>query len=207
MAQAPILVPDDGPASLEGNEIPSQKAEGIRYRISRLLGEGGMGSAFLHRAPETANEDEAAAVHLTLRLVLTAIWAAALIGLSLLFAQGELRLALIALTVIFAGLYLTDTPKVILARRVQHRRLAVLDLLCAVATTIVALVLARREFELIALLATDAVTLALTVPRTGTRLHAPDGTTIEVVDSTARRVRMVRVHHRSRLATRQDRAG
>lgn len=131
--------------------------------FSGLLPVFGMGSAFLHRAPETADEDEAAAVHLTLRLALTAVWAAALIGLSLLFARGELRQALVVLTIVFAGLYLTDTPKVILARRVLHRRLAVLDLLNAIVTTIVALILAWRGYELTALLATDAATLAVTV--------------------------------------------
>src|SRR5690606_16803224 len=71
----------------------------------------GMGSAFLHRSPETTHEERAAAVHFTLRIVLTAIWAAALIFLTTLFATGELRLALIVLTLAFAGLYLTDTPK------------------------------------------------------------------------------------------------
>lgn len=40
--------------------------------------------------------------------------------------------------------------------------------------------------------------LAFSVPAAGTRLNTPDGTTIEVVDSSPRRVRMVRVHHHAR---------
>jgi putative hemolysin len=36
--------------------------------------------------------------------------------------------------------------------------------------------------------------LALAVPSIGTRLQAPDGTVLEVVDASSRRVRMVRVH-------------
>jgi putative hemolysin len=40
--------------------------------------------------------------------------------------------------------------------------------------------------------------LALTVPPAGARLQAPDGTTLEVVDASPRRVRMVRVHHHPR---------
>jgi putative hemolysin len=36
--------------------------------------------------------------------------------------------------------------------------------------------------------------IALTVPAIGSRLRAPDGTTLEIVDASSRRVRMVRVH-------------
>ncbi|MBA3456245.1 MAG: HlyC/CorC family transporter [Deltaproteobacteria bacterium] len=38
--------------------------------------------------------------------------------------------------------------------------------------------------------------LALTVPPVGTKLVAPDGTVLEIVDASPRRVRMVRVHRR-----------
>lgn len=131
--------------------------------FSGILPVFGLGSAFLHRVPETANEDEAAAVHLTLRLLLTGIWVVALVGLSIVFTQGSLRLAMVVLTLVFAGLHLTDTPKVIFARRVQHRRLATVDLLNAVFSTIAAIILARRGYELTALLATDVATLLVTV--------------------------------------------
>lgn len=123
----------------------------------------GMASAFLHRSPETANEEQAAAVHFTLRLVLTSCWAGILILAAFLFTSAELRLALIVLTLVFSGLYLTDTPKAILTRRVEHRRLAMLDLLTALVTSIVAVYLAARGFGLTALLATDIVTLILAV--------------------------------------------
>ena len=123
----------------------------------------GMGSAYLHRSPETADEEQAAAVHFTLRLVLTALWAALLVLLAYLFTNGALRIALVALTLTFAGLYLTDTPKIILTRRVEHRRLAVLDLLTAITTTLAAVVMARRGYDLWALLATDIVTLGVAI--------------------------------------------
>jgi putative hemolysin len=38
--------------------------------------------------------------------------------------------------------------------------------------------------------------LALTVPPIGSKLATPDGTTLEIVDASARRVRMVRVYRR-----------
>ncbi len=130
--------------------------------LSGILPAWGMGSAYLHRAPETADAERAAAVHFTLRLALTALWAAALILAALALAQGPLRAALIALTLVFAGLYLCDTPKAVLARRVEHRRLAVLELINAVGTTLVGVALAWRGYGLTALLATDAVTVLFT---------------------------------------------
>jgi O-antigen/teichoic acid export membrane protein len=131
--------------------------------FSGILPLFGTSTAFLHRTTETADEEPAAAVHFTLRLALVMLWAAALIGLAVLLTQGELRYALIFLTVAFVGLHLTDTPRYILVRRVEHRRLAVLDLLTAMVTTGVAVALAYRGFGLTALLATDAATFLLAV--------------------------------------------
>ena len=74
--------------------------------LSGILPQWGMGSAFLHRTTETADESHAAAVHFTLRLLLTAVWLAALLALTAWLAEGALRLALLVLAVAFAGLYL-----------------------------------------------------------------------------------------------------
>lgn len=131
--------------------------------FSGILPMFGMGGAYLHRAPETADEEQAAAVHFTLRLALTTLWTIILLAVAYLFTEDSLRLALIVLTLVFAGIYMTDTPKIILTRRVDHRRLAVLDLLTALTTTVVAVMLAGRGFGLVALLATDVVTLVLAV--------------------------------------------
>ena len=131
--------------------------------FSGILPMFGMGSAFLFRTTQTADEEQAAAVHFTLRLVLTSCWASTLILMAVLFTSDELRLALVVITLAFAGLYLTDTPKIILTRRVAHRRLAVLDLSTALATSIVAVFLAHRGYGLKALLATDIITLVLAV--------------------------------------------
>jgi putative hemolysin len=46
--------------------------------------------------------------------------------------------------------------------------------------------------------------LALSIPPAGTRLHAPDGTVLEIVDSSQRRVRMVRILPRLPAAERAD---
>ena len=123
----------------------------------------GMNAAYLHRAPETADEDHAAAVHFTLRLALTALWATLLVLAASLLAPEPLRSALVVLTLAYGGIYLTDTPHTILVRRVQHRRLAVLNLAIAAVTTVTAVLLAAQGYGLTALLATDVVTLLLFV--------------------------------------------
>lgn len=122
----------------------------------------GMGGAFLHRAPETENQERAAAVHFTLKLLFTALWACLMITGAMLFTSGELRTALLLLTATTGGVQLAQTPRLILTRRVVHRRLALLQLVNALLTTIAALGLAWKGATLWALLVTDIVTLALT---------------------------------------------
>jgi putative hemolysin len=58
----------------------------------------------------------------------------------------------------------------------------------------VALPIAREHTTMAGL----CMALALTAPAIGTRLRAPDGTTIEVVDASPKRVRMVRLIHHTR---------
>lgn len=126
--------------------------------FSGIVPQWGMAGAFLHRSPETADEERAAAVHFTLRLVTTSLWAAALILGALALAGNPLRTAIVVLTLAYASIYLTDTPRTLLGRRVQHRRLALLDLAAAAATTVVAVALAEAGYGLTSLLATDLVT-------------------------------------------------
>ncbi len=129
--------------------------------FSGILPNFGMGGAFLHRAPETADEDRAAAVLFTLRCLLTVLWISALVLAAMLFSSGPLRTALIVMALTYGGLFIVDVQRLVRVRRVQHRLLALLDLQTAILTTIVAVVLARRGYGLTALLATDIVTLLL----------------------------------------------
>ena len=131
--------------------------------FSGILPNFGMGGAFLHRAPETADEDRAAAVFFTLRCFLTLLWIGIMAVAAILFSSGPLRLALIVMALTYGGLYIVDVQRLVQVRRVQHRRLALLDLQTAILTTVVAVVLARRGYGLTALLATDVVTVLLGV--------------------------------------------
>ncbi len=123
----------------------------------------GLRGAFLHRAPETEDEEEAAAVLFTLSLVLTAIWTILIVIGTLLLAEGPDRLALLVMTGTQAGVQVSTAPRAILVRRVVHRRLALLQLLDIVISAGVALYLAWRGAGLWALLATNIVTLVLTI--------------------------------------------
>lgn len=131
--------------------------------FSIVIPEFGLGGAFLHRTVETEDEEAAAAHHFTLNLILIGLWMLILMAATLVMTSGELRLALLALTLFYGGLQLARTPQLILIRRVAHRRLAILDLLTALLTTAVALFLAWRGETLLALLATDLVALLVTV--------------------------------------------
>lgn len=123
----------------------------------------GMGGAFMHRAPETEDEEDAAAIHFTLKLLLTTGWAMIMLLGTLLFAEKDTQNALLILTITQAGIHLTQTPQLILYRRVVHRRLALLELISSLLITLISVFLAWQGAELWALLAMDIVLLVLRV--------------------------------------------
>ena len=131
--------------------------------LSSALPVFGMWGAFLHRAPESQDEKQLAAVHFTLKGLFTLVWAAVLLGVAMIFTEGETRLALMLLTVIYGGIHLAQTPRLMLTRRVVHRRLALLQLVDALLSSILAIVLAWQGVTLWALIGTDVVTLIVTI--------------------------------------------
>jgi O-antigen/teichoic acid export membrane protein len=123
----------------------------------------GMMGAFLHRARETQDEEEAAAAHFTLKAILTLLWATFMVGGALLLTTGPRRTALLVLTATTGLVQLVQTPKLILMRRVVHRRLALLQVTTTTAAAITAIFLAWSGWTLWALLATDIVALILNI--------------------------------------------
>ena len=123
----------------------------------------GMGGAFLHRAPETQDEQHAADIHFTLKAILTLTWAAILVAVAFSLTTGETRIALLTLTFTTTGIELAQTPQLILIRRVVHRRLALIQLASVLLASLLALSLAWKGIALWALLATDLVTLVVTI--------------------------------------------
>jgi O-antigen/teichoic acid export membrane protein len=131
--------------------------------LTAVVAHFGLGGAFLHRSPETEDEEQAAAVHFTLTLIFTVAWAALLLAGAWLYTSGPTRTALLVSTLTTGGITLAYTPRLILVRRVVHRRLALLKALNVLLTTVVALGLAWRGATLWALLATDIVSLVLAI--------------------------------------------
>lgn len=132
-------------------------------RLSAVVFGFGMNEAFLHRAAETEDEDHAAAVWFTLKLILSSVWFI-LIGLGAFqFAEGPDRIALLVIALAQWGMALTAVPRQILVRRVVHRRLALLQSVDLLLSAIVAIFLASRGVGLWALLCTDIVTIILSV--------------------------------------------
>ena len=136
---------------------------GSLIALTSVFANFGLDAAFMHRSEHTADEGQAARAHFTLKLLFTALWTGALLGGALLFTTGEQQVALVALTLTGAANHLTQTPKLILMRRIVHRRLAVLNIANALLTTAVSVGLAAASVTLWALLATDLVSLALSV--------------------------------------------
>jgi O-antigen/teichoic acid export membrane protein len=131
--------------------------------LSSMLSDFGLGSAFVHRSPETEDEEQAAAVHFTLKCLLTLIWAMALLISSLVLFEGQTLAAFLLITITASATNLTSTPRVILIRRVVHRRLALMRLLTSVTSSLVAVGLAWYGFALGALLASNVVSAVLSV--------------------------------------------
>lgn len=127
--------------------------------LTFLIADFGTGAAFIHRAPETENEQDAASVQFTLKLIFGTIWAILMSLVTYLYAQDMMRTALFALVALGWVGNLVNTPKVILIRRVQHRKFALIQVGDAVLTTTVALTFAYNGATIGALIAIDATAL------------------------------------------------
>jgi len=123
----------------------------------------GMAGAFLHRCSETEDEEKAAAVHFTIKLILTLIWTVLMTAVAFMFAKGQTLTALLVIIITATGLHLTQTPALIFNRRIKHRRLAVLSLCNDIIATPIALVLAWKGLALWALLSIPVVEMILNV--------------------------------------------
>ena len=123
--------------------------------VSSILADLGMGTAFIHRAEETEDESQAAASFFTLKIILTLTWAGLVTALSYISIEPLYRPALLTLTFIHVGTNLTAVPRMILHRRVVHKRLSLLSTLSTIVGSFASLVFARRGYPLWALMITD----------------------------------------------------
>ena len=88
----------------------------------------GLGAAATHRVPETEDEERTMAIFFTLRLILLTIGALLLCGMAVIFFMGLRRRVLIVLALSGWALRIAMTGNVLLIRRVEHRRLAMIEI-------------------------------------------------------------------------------
>jgi O-antigen/teichoic acid export membrane protein len=91
------------------------------------------------------------------------LWALLLGLAAILWAEGPSKTALIVLILINVGLQLTTTPRMMLIRRVEHKRLAIVSMTISILSTTLAIIIALQGGELWALLASDIVALCVTI--------------------------------------------
>ncbi len=130
--------------------------------LTRALPQYGLSGAILHRARESEGEN-ALRVHFTLTIIFGVIWLALLGGFSLFGVSGAARSVLwvIAATEFLDSL--TNTGRMILIKQVVFSRIALINLLQAVATTLGAIWLAYLGFGIWSLVATDVIAALVVV--------------------------------------------
>ena len=131
--------------------------------ITSGLANFGMGSAFLYRCEETEDLEHTAAVHFTLQMVLNLIWTVLMVAGGFLFIQPSpdgFRTAYFVIMFSKTATNFAKTPHSILARQVQHRRLALVSIFDVVFTFIATSVLAILGQPLWSLLSMYIVTVA-----------------------------------------------
>lgn len=110
--------------------------------LSEVVPNFGFGAALVNQSDETEDQAAAAAVHFTLRLITRSTWALAMIGIAVAFGSGPFQTALIVLTIAAWLRGLGATVLSLLVRRVEHERIAIVQVLGDVTSTIIAIVLA-----------------------------------------------------------------
>jgi O-antigen/teichoic acid export membrane protein len=129
--------------------------------LTRALPRFGMGNAMLHRVSESEGEI-AYRVHFTLSVLLNIFWMLLIGGIGYFYA-GEYRWVLwvILLTQVIDNL--AQTGKIKLARQVEFKRIAIINMTITVLATISALLLAWRGYGYWSLVSTDIVAAIILV--------------------------------------------
>jgi O-antigen/teichoic acid export membrane protein len=128
--------------------------------LTRALPRFGLGGAILHRVKESEGEG-ALQVHFTLSIFFGLIWFAALSIFSFYGVSGVARTALWVIAATEFVDLLTSTGQLNLVKRVEFRRIALVNLITAVTASLVAVFMAWRGFGVWSLVATDVIAAAV----------------------------------------------
>lgn len=125
--------------------------------ITAFLLDFGMDGAFVHRASETMEEDNAATTYFTLTCILALFWGGSMSMGALILFDGIKRTVLLVLIMTTIFKQLTKPPRMILTRQVEHRRLAFLQSFNVIVGTVVAVILAWYTGSIWALLSVEII--------------------------------------------------
>ena len=130
-------------------------------RVSVRVSSFGMDGAFIHRTRETEDIEQASSVYFSLLSLFTLAWAIVLFIGTFLFSKGDVQITLFWLIVIIGLQQLSSSPRLILRRKVAHKRLAIIDFLDAVLSAIISVFLAAQNLYLLSLISINIVTLGV----------------------------------------------
>ena len=120
----------------------------------------GLAASYLHRSRYTEDLEEATATYFTIKLVLTTIWAVLMvlvIGLLGGLSDPNFRTAYLLIITTEAIMQINQSPRMVLIRKVEHQRLAVVNTIDITLTAIVTSIMALFGATLWALLAANII--------------------------------------------------
>lgn len=131
-------------------------------RLSAIFFEFGFNGAYLHRAPETQDEEHATAVMFSLRIVFFTIWLVGLLVFATFFLEEIRQDVLIVLAFSTYFLEITNVARDVLIRRVQHKRIAILDLTLTIIVFVITVLVAVTTHSIWALLVVNLLSPIIT---------------------------------------------
>jgi len=120
----------------------------------------GLGSAFTYRCKETEDIEQAAAVHFTIQALINLIWVVLMILGGFLFIRSRADgyfLTFMVLTLSKFAVNFANTPRNILSRQVQYKRIALINIVTVFTTLVISTILALLKQPLWALMTTHIV--------------------------------------------------
>ena len=120
----------------------------------------GLASSYLHRSQYSEDIEQATSIFFTVRLLLTVVWVGlVLLALALLggFRDPAMRTAYLLILTTQSVMLLNQPARTILVRKVEHRRLAIIDTVDISLTALVTSIMALFGATLWALLAADII--------------------------------------------------
>jgi O-antigen/teichoic acid export membrane protein len=140
---------------------------GVVAAVNSLIGlsstvfDFGLGNAYVHRAPETQDEEQATSIFFTLRLIFDSVWAVCLLAVAWFVMSGMRQWVLVFLVITGYLTRLSTAPQALLMRRVEHRRMAAFGMVGNLTIAIASISIAWFTHSIWALLISYVITFVL----------------------------------------------